>query len=414
MSKVRKSTVAGIICGVLLVAACVVIANMGNHNAGENRKPAKYIFLFIGDGMGATHVAAAESYQSYLEGGHGFRQVSFSKFPVLGMATTYSANKNITCSSAAGTAISCGEKTNNGMLGISPAGDTLTSIAKILQERGYKVGIMSSVPVNHATPAAFYGHNSSRHDYYGITEEIPASGYEFFGGSGFIDYAGKDGKKTGSEELLESQGYTVCFGKKEYDEAIRNGAEHIVLCQEAYKGISTPTYTVKADPESTIESEDMMKRCLEFLGDEKPFFIMYEQGEIDWAAHSNKTMPMVESVQKLDDAVEVAVEFYRQHPDETLILVTADHETGGITLGSTTKPDDNLQWALLDSAWKADDCSNTLDYDSNRALNESAYIGWTTTGHTGGPVPVYALGAGAERFGGRYDNTEIMRKILAE
>ena len=247
-----------------------------------------------------------------------------------------------------------------------------------------------------------------------ITEEIPASGYEFFGGSGFIDYAGKDGKKTGSEELLESQGYTVCFGKKEYDEAIRNGAEHIVLCQEAYKGISTPTYTVKADPESTIESEDMMKRCLEFLGDEKPFFIMYEQGEIDWAAHSNKTMPMVESVQKLDDAVEVAVEFYRQHPDETLILVTADHETGGITLGSTTKPDDNLQWALLDSAWKADDCSNTLDYDSNRALNESAYIGWTTTGHTGGPVPVYALGAGAERFGGRYDNTEIMRKILAE
>ena len=174
MSKVRKSTAAGIVCGILLIVACVVIANMGNHGKSANPGPAKYIFLFIGDGMGATHVAAAESYLSYLEGERGLEQVSFTKFPVLGMASTYSADKNITCSSAAGTAISCGEKTNNGMLGITPDGDTLTSIALELKEKGYKIGIMSSVPVNHATPAAFYGHNASRHDYYGITQEIPA------------------------------------------------------------------------------------------------------------------------------------------------------------------------------------------------------------------------------------------------
>ena len=417
MGKIRKSTAAAIICGVLLVAAGFAITRMGN-TAGKTEKessqPAKYIFLFIGDGMGATHVAAAESYQSYLKGEHGFDQVSFTKFPVLGMAETYSANKNITCSSASGTAISCGEKTNNGMLGITPEGDTLVSIAKILKDRGYKVGIMSSVPVNHATPAAFYGHNASRHDYYGITKEIPASGYEFFGGSGFIQYAGKDGNETGSEELLESQGYAVCFGEEEYEEAIENGASHVVLCQKFNKGKDTQTYIVKADPESTIESEDMMEKCLEFLGDGQPFFIMYEQGEIDWAAHSNKTMPMVESVQKLDDAVEVAVEFYRRHPEETLILVTADHETGGITLGYGKKSDENIDWEILKNAWEDSDCSNTLDYDANRALNNSAHLGWTTVEHTGGPVPVYALGAGAEKFGGRYDNTDIMKKILCK
>ena len=288
MSKVRKSTVAGIVCGILLIVACVVIANMGNHDKSANPGPAKYIFLFIGDGMGATHVAAAESYLSYLEGERGLEQVSFTKFPVLGMASTYSADKNITCSSAAGTAISCGEKTNNGMLGITPDGDTLTSIALELKEKGYKIGIMSSVPVNHATPAAFYGHNASRHDYYGITKEIPASGYDFFAGSGFLDYAGKDGDRTGSEELLENEGYTVCFGNEEYEEALRNGAERIVLCQEEYKGREVPSYVTGKKSDTTIGSAEMMKKCLDFLGDEKPFFIMYEQGEIDWCAHRSR------------------------------------------------------------------------------------------------------------------------------
>ena len=413
MKKIRKSFVVGLIFGAMLLLACVAIVNLGSSYSGKQEKPAKYIFLFIGDGMGASHVAVTESWLSYLEGEKGFEQLSFTEFPVLGMAMTYSADRNVTCSSAAGTAISCGEKTNNGMLGINPAGDTLTSIAKILKERGYKVGIMSSVPVNHATPAAFYGHNTSRHDYYGITEEIPASGYEFLAGSGFVDYAGKEGDRLGSEELLESEGYTVCFGNEEYQEAIENGAEHIVLCQKAYKGESAPTYIVQTDPESTIESEDMMKKCLDFLGEDSPFFIMYEQGEIDWAAHANKTMPMIESVQKLDDAVKVAVEFYKRHPKETLIIVTADHETGGVALGAESWKEVNIGWDILDSALVAGHAGD-LDEKANKALNDSAYIGWTTHGHTGSPVPVYAIGAGSERFAGRFDNTDIKGKILAE
>ena len=123
---------------------------------------------------------------------------------------------------------------------------------------------------------------------------------------------------------------------------------------------------------------------------------------------------MIEKVMELDGAVRKAMEFYKEHPDETLILVTADHETGGITLGGALSGEDNLKWNILDSAWTASGCRNELDYNENKALNDKAYIGWTTLSHTGGPVPVYAIGKGSDRFGGRYDNTEIKGKILGE
>lgn len=414
MKKNAMKTAAGLVC-LAMAFAGVVLSNTGCcPGTSGTASPAKYIFLFIGDGMGATHVAATESYKAYKNGETGFERLSFTGFPVLGMAETYSANSSITCSSAAGTAISCGVKTNNGWLGISPEGDTLKSIASILKEKGYKVGIMSSVPVNHATPAAFYGHNVSRHAYYEITEEIPASGFDFLAGSGFIDYAGKDGDKEGSKPLLEKAGYSVCFGMDELEDAMEAGAEHIVLSQESYRGKDTPTYVVEKEPDGEISSEEMVGKCLEFFGDDTPFFIMFEQGDIDWAAHDNKTMPMIEKVMELDGAVKKAMEFYKEHPDETLILVTADHETGGITLGGALSGEDNLKWNILDSAWTASGCRNELGYNENKALNDKAYIGWTTLSHTGGPVPVYAIGKGSNRFGGRYDNTEIKGKILGE
>ncbi len=416
MKKSRKSQIIGIAFGVILLAVCIAFANTGSAER-KSGKPAKYIFLFIGDGMGATHVAATESYQAYLDGELGFKQVSFTEFPVLGMAETFSADKSITCSSASGTAISCGAKTLNGRLGITPEGDTLTSVAKILSDRGYKVAVMSSVPVNHATPAAFYGHNVSRHDYYGITCEIPKSGYEFFAGSGFVDFYGKDGNGKDSKTLLEENGYTVCFGEEEYEKAVEAGADKIVLCQERSRMVNAPTYISGDAQAKDIPSEEVIKKCLDFLGDKSPFFIMYEQGEIDWAAHSNETMPMVAAVQKLDNAVKAALEFYNEHPDETLIIVTADHETGGIVLGADGAGNGDSEiigWEILDKAWKDSGHTNTLSVQENKALNDSAFIGWTTSGHSGGPVPVYAIGKGSERFGGRYDNTDIKGKILAE
>ena len=146
-------------------------------SASAVAKPtAKYVFLFIGDGMGTSHVDVTESYLSYKAGKLGGEQLLFTTFPVFGTATNYSANSPVTDSSAAGTAIACGGKTNNSWLGVDPEGNPYESVAEVLKdEYGYKVAVISNVPVNHATPASFYGHNKSRHANYEILKECTAS-----------------------------------------------------------------------------------------------------------------------------------------------------------------------------------------------------------------------------------------------
>lgn len=414
MKAARKKLIAGSAIALVLISVFAIVANLKTVRKPElsqEGKP-KYVFLFIGDGMGASHVAATESYISYKEGLKGGIQLSFTKFPVLGMVTTHSADRNVTCSSASGTAIACGEKTNNTFIGISPQGDSLKSIAYELKEKGYKIAIMSSVPVNHATPAAFYGHNTSRYDYYSLTKEIPQTGFDFFSGSGFLQYYGKDGNKKSSREILEDGGYYLCFSEEEFEKRPEK-ADKLILCQPSGKDINAGDYDVDPIQPDNIQPDDIMESCLEFLGDEKPFFVMYEGGEIDWAAHENKTMPMIEYILNFEKAVNEAIKFYRKHPQETLIIVTADHETGGISLGEGRSWDEvNIGWAKLEKIFEESGRKNYLSYEENEKLNKDAHIGWTTTSHTGGAVPIYAIGKGSERFSGRLDNTQIKAKIL--
>ena len=135
-----------------------------------------------------------------------------------------------------------------------------------------------------------------------------------------------------------------------------------------------------------------------------------EGGEIDWSAHSKKVMPTVMGVIDMDKAIAKAYEFYLAHPKETLIIVTADHETGGIALGDKY----NVKWEVFEQSWNENGQSNNLDAAANDELNKAGLIGWTTGDHTGGAVPVYAIGKGAEKFSGRYDNTDIKGKILGK
>lgn len=392
----------------ILTAATLTMSSCNNQekNVSDAEGTPKYIFLFIGDGMGAAQAAVTESYLSYKEGKLGGEELCFSGFPVLGTCTTYSADHQITCSSASGTAISCGQKTNNGYLGVDPQGNRLTSIAYILKDRGYKIGVMSSVPVNHATPGAFYAHNTDRDDYYSISMEIPESGFDFFGGSGFLQFNGKDGKDVPTPEVLESKGYEVCFGENEFRERM-DSTDHIVFIQPSGKDSNADNYEVEDMKEEDSRLAQMLQMGLDFITDEQPFFIMCEGGEIDWAAHDNMTMPMVEAVLRFNEAVETAYAFYQEHPDETLILVTADHETGGITLGCNGSY--GVDWKVLDEAYRSEGAPE--DKEENIRLN-AAGIGWTTSNHTGSPVPIYAIGYGSDRFAGRMDNTEIKDRIL--
>ena len=382
-----------------------------NKDSAEGK--AKYIFLMIGDGMGHPQMALAESYLSYKAGKLGGEQLSFTKFPYLGTCTTHSMDWSVTCSSASGTAIATGIKTNNNYIGVDANGKPLESIAYQIKREGYKIGIMSSVQVNHATPASFYAHNVNREDYYEISKEIANTGFEFFGGSGFYIPCGPEGKDQPTNEYLEERGYKVCYGMKEFESNSGN-TDKIIFIQENGRE-DTAFYEADGATEEEIGTDEMLALALDYLGDAEPFFIRVEGGQIDWAAHENNTMATVQEVLDFDRAVEVALKFYEAHPEETLIVVTADHETGGVTLGQG--PDwrpENFRWDLLEQQWEESEGKSVLSKEDNKALNDRCQIGWTTANHTGAPVPIYAIGKGAERFCGRMDNTDIKGKILGE
>ena len=394
-----------LIMTVLALLATVVYTS--NCDAKKNDR-AKYIFLFIGDGMGYSQVAAAESYLSYQNGKLGGEQLTFTTFPVFGSATSHSANRRVTDSSAAGTAISTGTKTNNSMLGMDPEGNRLTSMSYELQNEGYNVGIISSVGINHATPAAFYARNASRYTYYDIAAEIPSSEFEYFAGSGIIEYFGKEKNKKSMAEVLEEKGVNVCFSKEEAEKAIESQGQ-LLVCQPYNKDKEPSNYEAGGSvPEGQIFLSEMVELGLKKLGTKEPFFIMCEGGEIDWAGHRNNTMPMIQAIYEFDKAIAVAYEFYKKYPKETLIVVTADHGTGGIAMNS--KPN----WEKLEKTWIEAGKTNKLSSKENNKLNDECNVEWTTSGHTGEPVPVFAIGKGAEKFSGRMDNTEFKVKIVGE
>jgi alkaline phosphatase len=305
----------------------------------------KNIFLFIGDGMGFSHISVTEAFLATENGVIGNESLSFTQLPVMGMVTTYSANSLITCSAAAGTALATGVKTNNEMLGVDVYGRPLRRITSDFRDEGFRVGIATTTPIDHATPAAFFASGANRYDYASIVSMLPSSGFEFFAGNGFLYTGDIDGR-------LERAGYFIVHEKEDLANA---GDSQRMLIQSDWPLV------------------DFTRIGIERLSNPNGFFFMAEGGRIDWEGHSNNTEGVIREMIDFSEAVAVALEFYRQYPNETLIIVTSDHGTGGIALG-----------------------------------NE---VGWTTGGHTGEAVPLFAIGVGSELFAGRMDNTDIPTRL---
>ncbi len=397
---------------VLPLLAVVMLLAVGC--CSEVEKKPKYVFYFIGDGMGFSHIALTEAYNAAKEGKIGSEPLCFTQFPAMGMATSYSASNMITCSSAAGTALSTGSKTNNHMLGVAPDSSDLESISYKIHDAGYKVGIMTSVTIDHATPGSFYANSSSRSDYYAIAAQLPESGFEFFGGGGFGGIKKEDGR-TPLYDLVNAAGYTVAFGKEEFASK-KEGAEKIIYFQEKERADDILPYAFERG-EKDLSLAEVVKAAVDVLDNDNGFFIMAEGGQIDWAAHANDLVNTIYETLDFDQAIQVAYEFYQQHPDETLIVVTADHETGGVTLGKTKGYTFDLSLvpdkAVADNAGSDDkNVDNYMEQIPVDSLSNKAKIGWTTTSHTGGAVPVFAVGAGSGRFVGRMDNTDIPKRII--
>ena len=373
------------------------------------QQKAKYVFYFIGDGMGFNHVSLTEYWLGHTQGVFDSRPLSFSQFPVLGWAVTHSESNLITDSAAAGTALSTGNKTKNGMLATGPDSTALTSISYKIHDAGYKVGISSTVGINHATPAAFYGHNVNRGNYYEIASEIPASEFEFFAGGGAIESTGDDEDKVSVYEAIENGGYVIAEGMDDFA-AKKDGAEKMMLLQKDGRLRTELPYAIDMK-EDDMTQADLVRASIDFLYDEKGegFFVMSEGGRIDWASHGNDTKAVILETLSLSDAVAEAVRFYNEHPDETLIVVTADHETGGLTL--SWEKGYNLYLDKLEEISCSKDMVSEEERERMNEISHEARIGWTTGDHSAANVPVFAIGAGSDLFSGRMDNTDIPKRI---
>ncbi len=295
----------------------------------------KYVFLFIGDGMSFAQVNAAQIYKGSIFGGElTMGKLNFAQFPVTGMAATYDATSFCPDSAAAGTALSCGIKTKSGVLGLAADKETMQkNIAEMFQEDGRKIGIVSTVAINHATPAAFYAHVPSRGDYYGIAMQMALSDVDYFGGGSLIDPEGDDGNEEDAFEALKQNGYSIADTRDEIMTLGGNTGKVYAVCPTLNSSDAMPFSLDAAQDDLTLA--DFVSKGIDVLDNKDGFFMVCESGMIDWACHANDAATAISETLVLEDAVAEALEFADKHPVETLIIVTADHETGGMALGYT-------------------------------------------------------------------------------
>ncbi|MGL5681599.1 MAG: alkaline phosphatase [Marinifilaceae bacterium] len=434
----------------------------------------KYIFYFIGDGMGMNHVNLTEMYNAEVNGTIGIVPLAFTQFPYIGYATTFSANRGVTCSAAAGTALATGKKTKNGCISMdSTLTQPLTALSYVAKERGMKVAVISNNHIEHATPATFLANQPSRSNYHEMVSQIAASGFDFIGGSGIVTESDPKGKlDVPALEMLKRAGYDIYRGK----DAVKSitDAKRVIAAQTSDKPQQLMAYVIDRKPED-MELADLTQKAIELLiPNKKGAFFMIEQGSIDWAAHINDGAALVGEVNDLNKNVLLALEVYKRFPKETLIIVTADHETGGLCLGagsyhlnlkalSHQKVSKNTLTTELNSlrkehasvTWEhvSELLSNRLGFgkeiklsekDQKRLkeqyeltflkgdgekvktlyatdeplasmaiamLNKYACVGWLHGGHSANYVPIYAIGCGAHNFAGKMDNTDIAQKL---
>ncbi|MCE5286291.1 MAG: alkaline phosphatase [Pelosinus sp.] len=305
----------------------------GADNAHYGKK-AKYVFYFIGDGMGMPQINSTEIFKGTLSGNDPMNRpkLNFTAFPNQGIQSTYSSNTFITESAAAGTALATGHKTNNDVLGMDASKTVkLKSMAEMAKEKGMKVGIVTSVSLDHATPGAFYAHESSRKNLYEIGAEMANSGFDYFAGGSLLQPTGKKKDQTNIFDIAKQNGYKVVNTKEDITGLTKNDGKVIAVNQVLAADEALPYDIDRANDDLNLA--DYTKKGIELLDNPSGFFMMVEGGKIDWACHANDAATSVRDVLAMEKAIDEALAFYAKHPDETLIVVTGDHETGGMTIG---------------------------------------------------------------------------------
>ena len=432
-------------------------------------KTPKYVFYFIGDGMGPSHVLGTEYYLGELEGVIGRpNKLCFTQFPKSAFVSTFSKSNGVTDSAASGTALATGSKTKNGYLGVEMDTTVVYSVAHAAKQAGYAVGISSTVGINHATPGAFYAHQPGRSRYYEIGQDMLAADYDFYAGGDLI--VNKSEQRDEIYEKAKAQGYTIARGFDDYKANGKN-AKKLMLYQ---KEVATDLPYAIDREEGDLTLAQITEAGIEFLSkkSKKGFFFMVEGGKIDYASHSDDGATALNEVIDFDNAIKVAYEFYKKYPNETLIVVTADHETGGLVLGYSgayalnlkalkgqkvsadrmasilrrasrarmelrwervqellkenfglwgeiemTKEETHELRVYFEQAYATTDIAkresklSSMAHRAKQMVNQKALLSWAGPNHSASFVPLFAIGAGSENFHGVIDNTDIPKTI---
>lgn len=325
-------------------------------------KPKNIIFM-VGDGMGP-----AQTYAGMIANGN---KLNLERVKICGFHKSYSANDIITDSAAGATAFSTGKKTYNGAIGVNTDTIPQETILETAEKKGFNSGIVVTCSMGHATPASFYSHVPKRKAFEDIALDFLPSNIDFAVGGGMKYYANRTDNRNLIDELKE-KGYDVYTKSEDVD---------------GIKKLPAITFIADEEPDSVLGTRgDVLvrstKKALELLGKEdKPFFLLVEGSQIDWAGHANNAKGIMAEMIDFDKAIGAAFDF-AEKDGNTLVIVTADHETGGFTINGGSIEEKRI---------------------------ESAF---TTGHHTGVMIPVYAFGPGAEAFGGIYENTAIYDKMM--
>lgn len=449
-----------IVIGLLALGVIFLLTGCG----AQPEKRAKYVFVFLGDGMGINQVASTRYWEAMEEGKAAedslWNETSFDSFPVTGMMSTHNMDLQVTDSSASATALFTGKKTKNGSLNYNPVtAEWYTPFAKKLADHGYAVGVISTTSLEHASPAALYANAEDRYDYREIARQGIACGWlDFWAAGGFQREEG-----TLLEEA-EKYGFTLVDSLAELEGTDKDALPVLAVAGDAYAEPFMAYEIDRARQEKygtkNISFADMVKQAAACLKEEGRFFVFAEAGKIDTACSRGDLVSAMYEVKALDDAVAQALSFYEEYPEETLIVVLADHETGSLRIGNGIdgsaasgqvasyarfeKIMDELYGSNADFAEVMEQVEHyfaisqeDLEPEEQEELKkayeerkqgeekdeftsllcewkaEQINMEFVSASHSGQPVPVYAVGCGAEVFAGMYDNTKIYEKLCA-
>lgn len=333
-------------------------------------QPVKNIIFLIGDGMSIASVSMMQLVNQY-------EPTIFDLAENIALQKSYSADNRVTDSAASGTALATGHKTNNTYLGVLPDGTAVESLTELAKSKGKATGVIVTTYLQHATPAAFYAHIPSRHEYATISEQLLESSLDLAIGGGMEFFRERYGNKKRTLKAIETAEWTLAQTMEEV-EATSPEDRVLALLADKEVGEKSGDYLSKATTKAL--------ELLESRGGDEGFVLMVEGSLIDGMGHGNDAIAQQAEMLSFMGAIEAAVDYANTHPG-TLVVVTADHGTGGLALVSA-----NADFTLAE---------------------QGVEFRWCTNGHSAEMLPIYLYGTGAESINGIMENSDLGNRLKA-